>query len=158
MSITRLPANVLLYAVGVLLAVVATLSVGLVIQNARHGQKVAELTAQRDSCGTSLKSAQSALATTVETNTRQQAAVEALARKLDAAIRETENLDQLLVRAEADLHQTQRARDAALAQLETHRENVYATDASCSAWGAAAVCGAITGSLQDQWRAATGRR
>lgn len=154
----KLTVKPLLWACGLLLLAVAGLAGALVVQGARHDAAIAAVEAERDDLQTKLGAAEGSLTSAVEANARSHKAVEDLAAKLDVAIRETERLDELLLSAETELSYTRQARDRALAELETQRENVYATDASCGAWGAAAVCSRITGSLQEQWRDAARRR
>lgn len=154
----KLTVKPLLWACGLLLLAVAGLTGALVVQGARHDAAIAKVEADRDDLQTKLGAAEGSLTAAVEANAKSHKAVEDLAGKLDVAIRETERLDELLLSAETELSYTRRARDDALAKLESQRENVYASDPSCSAWGAAPVCGRITGSVLDEWRDAARRR
>lgn len=144
----------LLWICAALVLACASLTTVIVVKDARHKATVAQLQSEKDTCANSLATTKDSLATAEATNGRQQLAVAALAGKLDIAIRETERLDKLLTEAETDLAATRKARDRALAALEVERENVYATDPSCAAWGAAPVCAGLTGSLQEHWRSA----
>lgn len=147
-----------LWIVGGLLAAVVALSGALVVQDALHDTAMAELESKAHECDIKLDASDGALQSALTTNASANAAVSDLAGKLDTALKETERLDGLLLSAETELHYTQRVRDEALAALQSGRGKVYASDASCGAWGAAAVCGRITGSVLDQWRDAARRR
>jgi hypothetical protein len=142
----------LLWIAGILLAAnLAQFGVGIVRTSALKGD-LAIVTAERDAAITNLAAADNARAAAVAANVSQKATVEELAARLDTAITENEGLDRLLTDANNTLRLVQRQRAEAIAKLEAEREKDYALDPSCGAWGAAAVCGRITGGLLDQWR------
>lgn len=150
----------LLWICGLLLAAVGALTLTMIVKDARHNAALTKAESARDDATRNLSAANDEVDRLAKTNTNQQGVVEALAGKLDAAISETERLDGLLTIAQDRLIAATRARDDALAKLTTERENDYATDPNCAAWGAAAVCGRLTDGLLDQWRdaQATARR
>ena len=144
----------LLWAVGLLLALnLAQLGIHAV-QTSRLEAKLAIAESAASSANTQLAATEDARNTAVAVNEGQKKVVEDLLARLDTAITENENIDQLLTDANNTLAYVQRQRAEAVAQLEAERENDYATDPSCAAWGAAPVCGRITGGLLDQWRGA----
>lgn len=149
----------LLWLCGLLLAAVGALTVTLVVKDARNDAEVATLRGELEAAKTNLDAATTSRDTAVAANESNRTTIEDLAKRLDTAITETERLDGLLVSADNKLLAAQRDRAEAIAKLEAQRENDYANDPTCGAWGAAPVCGRITGSLLDQWReaAAAGR-
>lgn len=144
----------LLWAVGLLVALnLAQLGIHAVRISGMEAD-LAEVTGQRNTAQTQLTATEGARSTAVAVNEGQRKVIEDLAARLDTAITENENIDRLLTDATNTLAYVQRQRAEAVAQLEAERENDYATDPSCAAWGAAPVCGRITGGLLDQWRGA----
>lgn len=144
----------LLWAVGLLLALNLAQWGMHTVEVAGLEKDLAEVTGARDSAQTQLRATEDARNTAVAVNEGQKKVVEDLLARLDTAITENENIDRLLTDANNTLAYVQRQRAEAVAQLEAERENDYATDPSCAAWGAAPVCGRITGGLLDQWRGA----
>ncbi|HOU64685.1 MAG TPA: hypothetical protein PK861_01460 [Thermomonas sp.] len=144
----------LLWAVGLLLALNLAQWGMHTVEVAGLEKHLAEVTGQRNNAQTQLSATERARNTAVATNEGQRKVIEDLAARLDMAITENENIDRLLTDANNTLRLVQRQRADALAQLEAERENDYATDPNCSSWGAAPVCGRITGGLLDQWRGA----
>lgn len=154
--IAKLTVKPLLITVALLVLVVATLSGTLLVKNARHGEAVAKLTRDRDVALRDKEAAVSAVEALTTTDARKMKTIEELVGKLDAAIDQTERLDELLAFAERELDATRNERDVALAKIRTQREQDYASDSTCGAWGAGAVCGRLTGSVLDQWNDAAG--
>ena len=144
----------LLIACGILLAACAGLTGALVVQDARADKRYAELDTTAQTCAVERGAAETKVTELARANTSQQQAVEDLARRLDAAITETERLDELLTTAENQTAAAHAERDRALGALNDLREITYATDPSCAAWGAAPVCAAISGGVHDRWRQA----
>ena len=144
----------LLIACGVLLAVVLGLIGALVVQGSRHDAAYAKLQTTAQTCAVERGAAETKVTELARANASQQQAVEDLARRLDAAITETERLDELLTTAENQTAAAHAERDRALGALNDLREITYATDPSCAAWGAAPVCAAISGGVHDRWRQA----
>lgn len=142
----------LLWAVGLLLALNLAQWGMHTVKVAGLEKDLAEVTGQRNSAKTQLDATESARNTALAVNEGQKKVVEELIARLDTAITENENIDRLLTDANNTLAYVQRQRAEAVAQLEAERENDYATDPNCNAWGAAPVCGRITGGLLDQWR------
>lgn len=155
--LSKLTIKPLLWACGLLLIAVAGLSGTLLVKDARHDAALAEKDSEITRLTTELTAADGQVETLAKTNATQTRAVESLAAKLNAAIDETEELDALLLATEAERDAAHHARDVALAEVKTKREQDYASDPSCSAWGRAPVCGRITASVLDEWAAAAAR-
>lgn len=147
----------LLWVCGILMAAVAALSGLLLVKDARHEAAITTKTSQIADLERELGAADGQVKTLAAANAKQTKTVESLVGKLEIAVQETANLDTLLRGTEADLHNALNARDKALALLTSQRDKDYASDPSCSAWGASPVCGRITGSVFDEWRAAAAR-
>ena len=153
--LAQLTVKPLLIACGVLLAVVLGLIGALVVQGSRHDAAYAKLQTTAKTCGAERDIAEAKVEELARANTSQQQAVEGLVTRLDAAITETERLDELLTNAEDAAALAHAERERAFAALNDLREITYATDPSCAAWGAAPVCAAISGGVQERWRQAT---
>ena len=153
--ISTLTVKPLLIACGALSAVVVLLLGLLVVRDARADAAYAKLEATASTCDVERKAAETKVGELALSNTSQQHAIEGLASRLDAAITETERLDELLTNAEDAAALAHAERERAFAALNDLREITYATDPSCAAWGAAPVCAAISGGVQERWRQAT---
>lgn len=153
--LAQLTVKPLLIACGVLLAVVLGLIGALVVQGSRHDAAYAKLQTTANTYATERDAATTKVGELARANTSQQHAIEGLASRLDAAITETERLDELLTNAEDAAALAHAERERAFAALNDLREITYATDPSCAAWGAAPVCAAISGGVQERWRQAT---
>ena len=153
--LAQLTVKPLLIACGVLLAVVLGLIGALVVQGSRHDAAYAKLQTTANTCATERDAATTKVGELARANASQQQAIEGLASRLDAAITETERLDELLTNAEDAAALAHAERERALGALNDLREITYATDPSCAAWGAAPVCAAISGGVQERWRQAT---
>ena len=101
-----------------------------------------------------------ALAEATTANRSNTASILDLQQRLSEAVGRRQQVQAALAAAEAERDAAKAARNAASAALKAEREKTYATDPSCSAWGARPVCGAISNGLQQQWedaaRPATG--
>lgn len=153
----KLTVKPLLWACGILFAAVLALSGVIVVKDARHETAITTKTSRITELERELGAADGQVETLAAANAKQTKTVESLVAKLETAIHETANLDELLQRKESEARDALKARDRALAQLTTKREQDYASDPSCSTWGAAPVCGRITGSVFDEWTAAAAR-
>jgi hypothetical protein len=152
--LSNLTVKPLLWACGILLALLLTACGALYVQAAAHDRDIAIAKAATSECETKLEATSTANQNLAAANAKQQAAVEDLVGKLDRAIGETERLDILLADAEARASAAHRERDRALAQVTELREKIYATDPSCAAWGAAPVCAAISDGVREGWNKA----
>lgn len=140
-----------------LLALLLVQSCRLQSADARWAEKLAPVQAERDRLTEELARSELAVTTLTRANGRQQSTIHELASKLDAAITQTEQLDALLAAAEAGAAEARRSRDAALAAMTQQQEQDYASNRDCADWGAAAVCGAVSARVSEQWRAASNR-
>lgn len=74
-----------------------------------------------------------------------------LAQRLNACIRYSETAAESERAALAQRDAATLERDAAQRAAREQRRTLYATDATCAAWAAAPVCGAISDQLRAQW-------
>ena len=152
--LSKLTIKPLLWAVGLLLVLSAALSVTVAVQRTLHAAAISELQSKVDRAEREANGLRGQLDAAKGTNRNNAKTIAELAERLDAAITEAERLDELLAEAADTLHTTRAARDRALAQLTTQREQVYASDPSCAAWAAGPVCAAVSGSLFELWGSA----
>lgn len=144
----------LLWAIGILLLIVAALAAALVVQGARHDAKVAGL--DRDLAGQTQLAEQRAsrIGELTRANASTKDANDQLAKMLEDEVRAGQNTAKLLADARQQRDTARSERDAAQTALRNAREVIYATDPTCADWAARPVCGAISDSLSDQWNQA----
>ena len=147
------------------IGIIVALVIGLTAQscrlnsaNARWTAKLAPIEAERDRLAAQVETDAGSIEALQQANAGNVTTIQQLAGKLDAAISETEHLDELLRSAEGRLAITRRERDDALAANTRQQEHDYASNQDCADWGAGAVCGAVSARVSEHWRAAASRR
>lgn len=141
-----------------LLWTIAALLVALVVQWGIYSARLAKAhtslayanSAMAEAKAT-LKAVNQAMAQAVTANRSNTASILDLQQRLSDAVGRRQQVQAALAAAEAERDAAKAARNAASAALKAEREKTYATDPSCSAWGARPVCGAISNGLQQQW-------
>lgn len=83
------------------------------------------------------------LATAKHANADWSRTTQDLSEKLQACVGERQAIEDAAAQAVTDAQASRRALAAERAQRKTEREKLYADDAQCAAWAAAAVCGGI---------------
>lgn len=156
--VSKLTVTPLLYLSGGLFVAVLGLSGALWLQNKTHTATVATLEARNTTISADLSVASTAIelleaneTVLASTNADNATLIDELSRRLGEAVgqeQQTAAINRRVI-AERDAARTARAR--AEAALQRERSTTYETDATCAAWGARPVCGAISDSVFDHW-------
>lgn len=144
----------LLIAVGVLLLAVGVLVAILLVENSSHRASMAAVEGQRDVAQAEVRTLRQAFNTMFEANTTNVGNVKQLAQALKNQIGREQRTAQALADADTALAAARAKAADYQRQLLAQRTETYANDPTCAAWGRAAVCGGITGSVFEQWEAA----
>lgn len=100
-----------------------------------------------------LKAANESLDAAVTTAKSNHDAITDLSGRLTACVGETQRVRQAAETAAAQAARAQAQRNTALRQLSEARKELYASNATCAAWGSAPVCGGVSAGLRDLWSA-----
>jgi len=100
-----------------------------------------------------LTAANTALATAVSVAKSNTATIADLTKRLNEAVGQNERVAEAAKKATDDAVLAQQQRNTALRQLNEARKKLYATNATCAAWGSAPVCGPVSNGLRDLWDA-----
>lgn len=157
----KLTITPLLYACACLLLACVGLSTALFVQHWHGKADRADLTVQLSDAqaklyvaNTSVTLMQASIDNLQATLTNNAQVSDELAKRLHEAIGINQAIEQANQTALAERDAARAARDKAIFDLKTARNTLYATDPTCGAWGRAPVCGAISGSVFDQWQKA----
>lgn len=154
--LAKLSVKPLLFAVCALLLWVAGLHAYILIESNAHKAAITAVEGQRDLAEQERNTLREAFKTMGEANTTNVANVKALAQALKNQIGREQRTAQALAAADTALAAARAKAADYQRQLLAQRTSTYANDPTCAAWGRAAVCGAISGSVFDQWEAARG--
>lgn len=152
--LAKLSVKPLLMAVVALTVYVIGLHGYILLQSSSHRAAMAAVESQRDVATNERNTLQRAFDTMRKANATNVGNVQQLAQALKNQIGREQAVQRALDTASDNLTKARDRAAAYLSQLNAQRDATYATDSTCSAWGNAPVCGAITGSLFDQWEAA----
>lgn len=100
-----------------------------------------------------LKAAKESLDAAVTTAKSNHDAITDLTGRLTACVGENQRVQQAADSAAAQAARAQAQRNTALRQLSEAKKELYATNATCAAWGSAPVCGGVSAGLRDLWSA-----
>ena len=141
-----------------ILALLIALSVLGVLYHAR-GTELDGMQAKVDAAAKVQAQAEANLEAAVKTNASQKGVINDLALRLSNAIGQKQAVEEINATALASRDAAVAARARAETELRRLKETVYATDATCAAWGNQPVCPAISDQLRLQWdNASTGDR
>lgn len=147
----KLSVKPLLIACGVLVLACAALTTTLLISNAAHDAAMARMEGRADKLSAQLSSAQDSAAALYTANQSQTQAIRELQQRLSDAVGQEQRTAEVLQSTTAQRDAERTARQRAETALRAQRDQTYATDSTCAAWGRAPVCAAISDSLRQQW-------
>ena len=116
-----------------------------------RGSTIDGLEAQVEASAKVQKQAEANLSAAVATNQNQKAIINDLALRYSNLVGQKQAVDEANARAVAARDAAVAARNRATNELNRLKETIYATDATCAAWGSQPVCPAISDQLQLQW-------
>lgn len=146
--------RILVYVAMALLLACGVLAASLRVESSKHKAEAAVLTGERDIAIVYRDAYKAKVIELAKVNSANAAATDELAKRLSDEVGRKQDTAKALADAERSRDQARTARDLALNTIRDQREQTYATDSTCSAWAAAAVCGPVTDGVLQQWRQA----
>lgn len=151
MNLSALTVKPLLWIIGILLVVMASMGATMYVTSAAHAVTLTKAEADRDAWKGKAEARATRLAEVQAANKANADNVTTLAAKLEQAVGKNQETARILAAAEAARDAARVERDRALSRYQAEREKAYATNTTCGAWGSAPVCGVISDSVRQQW-------